>query len=152
MDLINNENLTPRQMRRVIYGLAFPIVGTNLLLRGVGIVDTAMVGHISAHAQAAVGMSQWIIGLMMALLWGVTLGGTVSVANFTGARDEKNRIASADTTFWMGLGASILVTLAALLLVKPISFIMGADESLSKAVSSYMLIISRRSVLGVYIA
>ena len=74
MDLVNNENLTPKQMRRVIYALAFPIVGTNLLLRGVGIVDTAMVGHISPQVQAAVGMSQWIIGLMMALLWGVAMG------------------------------------------------------------------------------
>lgn len=141
MDLINNENLTPKQMRRVIYSLAFPIVGTNLLLRGVGIVDTAMVGHISPQAQAAVGMSQWIIGLMMALLWGVAVGGTISVANFTGARDEKNRISSADTTFWMGIGASILVTFLALLLVRPISFAMGADETLSRAVRSYMFII-----------
>jgi putative MATE family efflux protein len=141
MDLINNENLSPKQMRRVIYSLAFPIVGTNLLLRGVGIVDTAMMGHISPHAQAAVGMSQWIIGLMMALLWGVAVGGTISVANFTGARDEKNRISSADTTFWMGIGASILVTISALLLVRPISFAMGADETLSRAVRSYMFII-----------
>jgi len=138
MDLINNENLTTKQMRRVIYSLALPIVGTNLLLRGAGIVDTAMVGHISAEAQAAVGMSQWIIGLMMALLWGVSVGGTISVANFTGARDEKNRISSADTTFWMGIGASIVVTISALLLVRPISYAMGADEILSKAVRSYM--------------
>jgi putative MATE family efflux protein len=141
MDLVNNENLTPKQMRRVIYALAFPIVGTNLLLRGVGIVDTAMVGHISAQAQAAVGMSQWIIGLMMALLWGVALGGTVSVANFTGARDEKNRISSADTVFWMGLGASAIVTVLALLFVRPLSYLMGADDTLSRSVGSYMFII-----------
>ena len=142
MDLINNENLTPRQMRKVIYSLAFPIVGTNLLLRGVGIVDTAMVGHISAHAQAAVGMSQWIMGLMMALLWGVSLGGTVSVANFTGARDEEKRIAAADTTFWMGVGASVIVTIMALILVRPISHIMGADKALADSVHSYLLIVA----------
>jgi putative MATE family efflux protein len=141
MDLVNNENLSPKQMRRIIYALAFPIVGTNLLLRGVGIVDTAMVGHISAEIQAAVGMSQWIIGLMMALLWGVSLGGTVSVAKFTGARDEINRISSADTVFWMGLAASIFVTALALIFVKPLSHVMGADEALSKLVGSYMLII-----------
>lgn len=141
MGIVNNENLTSKQMRKVIYSLAFPIVGTNLLLRGVGIVDTAMVGHISAQAQAAVGMSQWIIGLMMALLWGVAVGGTVSVANYTGARDEKKRIASADTVFWMGLASSILVTVLALLLVRPISFAMGADETLSGSVGSYMFVI-----------
>jgi putative MATE family efflux protein len=142
MDLINNGKLTSRQMRKVIYGLAFPIVGTNLLLRGVGIVDTAMVGHISAQAQAAVGMSQWIIGLMMALLWGVSLGGTVQVANYTGARDEENRIGAADSAFWMGIGASIIVTVMALIFVRPIAFAMGADIALAESVRSYLVIIS----------
>lgn len=142
MDIVNNENLNAKQMRRVIYALAFPIVGTNLLLRGVGIVDTAMVGHISAQAQAAVGMSQWIIGLMMALLWGTAVGGTISVANFTGARDDKNRISSADTVFWMGLGAAVLVTILALIFVRPLSYVMGADDTLSRSVGSYMFIIS----------
>lgn len=142
MNINHLEEPSAKQMRRVIYGLALPIVGTNLLLRGVGIVDTAMVGHISPEAQAAVGMSQWIIGLMMALLWGVGVGGTISVASFTGARDDDNRIAAADTAFWMGIGAVILVTIAALFLVRPISFAMGADETLSARVGSYMFIIS----------
>src|SRR3972149_8910641 len=97
MNVAAADELTPKQMRRAIYALAFPTVGTNLLLRGVGIVDTAMVGHISAEAQAAVGMSQWIINFMMALMQGVALGGTVAVANFTGAQDDENRLTSADT-------------------------------------------------------
>ena len=141
MDLVNSDNLTSRQMRKVIYSLAFPIVGTNLLLRGVGIVDTALVGHISAEIQAAVGMSQWIIGLMMTLLWGVSIGGTVTVAKFTGAKDRANRLSSADTAFWMGLSAAILMTVLAVVFVKPLSRIMGADETLSRLVDSYMIII-----------
>ena len=80
MSIPLREDLSAKQMRRVIYSLAIPIVGTNLLLRGVGIVDTAMVGHISAQAQAAVGMSQWIIGFMMAIVQGMNVGGVISVA------------------------------------------------------------------------
>lgn len=141
MDLANNDNLTPRQMRKVIYALAFPIVGTNLLLRGVGIVDTALVGHISAEIQAGVGMSQWIISLMMTLLWGVTVGTTILVAKYTGARDQENRMSSADTAFWMALVVAIFVTVMALIFVRPLAHIMGADEELSKLVQSYMVII-----------
>jgi putative MATE family efflux protein len=137
-----HEDLSPKQMRRVIYALAFPIVGTNLLLRGVGIVDTAMVGHISAQAQAAVGMSQWIIGFMMAIVQGVNVGGVISVARFTGSGDKDKRIASADSAFWMGVAAALLMTAASFLLVRPLSFAMGADEALSQRVASYMLIIS----------
>jgi putative MATE family efflux protein len=137
-----SDDLTPKQMRKAIYALAFPIVGTNLLLRGVGIVDTAMVGHISPEAQAAVGMSQWIISFMMALMQGVALGGTVAVANFTGAGDEKNRIASADTTLYLGMAASVVVTLAGLIFVRPIAYAMGAGPDLFKLVSPYMLIMN----------
>ncbi len=125
MSIPLHEDLSAKQMRRVIYALAFPIVGTNLLLRGVGIVDTAMVGHISAQAQAAVGMSQWIIGFMMAIVQGVNVGGVISVARFTGARDDEKRIASADSAFWMGIGATLLMTAASFLFIRPLSLAMG---------------------------
>ena len=142
MSIPLHEDLSAKQMRRIIYSLAFPIVGTNLLLRGVGIVDTAMVGHISAQAQAAVGMSQWIIGFMMAMVQGVNVGGVVSVARHTGAGDDEGRIAAADTAFWMGIGAALLIAVASLLFVGPLSSAMGADQVLSARVRSYMLIIS----------
>jgi putative MATE family efflux protein len=138
---VTSSEITPRQMRRAIYALAMPIVGTNLLLRGVGVVDTALIGHISAQSQAAVGMSQWIISLMMALMQGVALGGTITVANSTGAADEKGRLASADTVLWLGLAASLLITLAGFIFTRPIATAMGASPELLKIVSSYMLIV-----------
>jgi putative MATE family efflux protein len=136
------DDLTPKQMRKAIYALAFPTVGTNLLLRGVGIVDTAMVGHISAEAQAAVGMSQWIINFMMALMQGVALGGTVAVANFTGAGDEKNRIGSADTGLYLGIVCAVFITIMGLIFVRPLAFAMGAGAEMFNLVSPYMLIIN----------
>jgi putative MATE family efflux protein len=142
MNAAASDDLTPKQMRKAIYALAFPTVGTNLLLRGVGIVDTAMVGHITAEAQAAVGMSQWIIGFMMALMQGVALGGTVAVANFTGAGDDKNRIASADTTLYLGIASAIFITLMGLIFVRPIASAMGAGADLFRLVSPYMLIMN----------
>lgn len=136
------DNPSAKQMRRAIYALAFPIVGTNLLLRGVGVVDTALIGHISANSQAAVGMSQWIISLFMAIMQGVALGGTISVANYTGAEDEKNRIASADTVFWLGIGTSIFITIAGLIFVHPIAIAMGADAALYRLLRPYMLVMN----------
>jgi len=142
MNAAPSDDLTPKQMRKAIYALAFPIVGTNLLLRGVGIVDTAMVGHITAQAQAAVGMSQWIINFMMSLMQGVALGGTVAVANFTGAGDEKNRIASADTALYLGIASAIFITVMGLIFVRPIAYAMGANADLFRLVSPYMLIMN----------
>lgn len=136
-----HDDLTGKQMRRVIYALALPIVGTNLLLRGVGIVDTAMVGHITAQAQAAVGMSQWIVSFMMALIQGINVGGVIAVARHTGAGDHEKRIAAADTALWMGIGMAILIAAAGFLFIGPLSSAMGADQDLSARVRSYMIII-----------
>jgi putative MATE family efflux protein len=133
---------TPKQMRQAIFALALPTVGTNLLLRGVGIVDTAMVGHISAEAQAAVGMSQWIISLMMAIMQGVALGGTILVANYTGARDDKSRLNSADSVMYLGVGVSLSITLLGMLTVRSIAFSMGATADLYSLVEPYMLVMN----------
>jgi putative MATE family efflux protein len=140
MNTIPLTDYTPKQMRKTIYALALPIVGTNLLLRGVGVVDTIMVGHISAGAQAAVGMSQWIISLMMALMQGVALGGTVAVANYTGACDDENRLISADTVVYLGAASALFITLMGLIFVRPIASAMGATSDLFNLVAPYMLI------------
>ncbi len=105
-------------------------------------MDTALIGHISALSQAAVGMSQWIISLMMSLMQAVALGGTITVANSTGADDEKNRLGSADTAFWLGVGSSIFLTLVGLVFTNSIATAMGATPDILKLVSSYMLIMN----------
>jgi putative MATE family efflux protein len=87
-------------------------------------------------------MSQWIIGFMMALIQGVALGGTVAVANFTGAGDDRNRIASADTTLYLGIAAAIFITFMGLIFVRPIASAMGAGPELFNLVSPYMLIMN----------
>lgn len=136
-----HENLNSKQMRRVVYALALPIVGTHILLRGVGIVDTAMVGHISAEAQAAVGMSQWIINLLMALMQAVNIGGVILVAKHTGGADRESRISSADTAFWLGILAGVLMSAVGFITIRPIATAMGADAVLLQSVNSYMTIL-----------
>jgi len=142
MDVPLHEELDAKQMRRVVYALALPIVGTQLLLRGVGIVDTAMVGHISAEAQAAVGMSQWIINLLLSLIQAVTIGGTVLVAKYTGSGDRDSRIIAADSAFWLGIFSAISMAAVGLAATRPLAEAMGADEELLRDVSSYMVILS----------
>ena len=142
MNIPLHDNLDSKQMRRVVYALALPIVGTQLLLRGVGIVDTAMVGHISAGAQAAVGMSQWIINLLLSLLQAVAIGGTILVAKYTGAEDQERRLVSADSVFWLAILSSIFMAIAGLAVTRPLAAAMGADETLSSGVYSYMAVLS----------
>ena len=85
----------PREIRRALLDLALPIVGANLLQRGVGIVDAVLVGHVGPEALAAVGLSNLLLMFVMALVFGLGLGSTVLVAFHTGARDAARRAAEA---------------------------------------------------------
>jgi putative MATE family efflux protein len=87
-------------------------------------------------------MSQWITSLMLTVMQGIGLGGTIKVAFYTGSTDEKSRVAAADTTFWMGIIGAILMTAVGLIFTRPLAFAMGAGEILYKEVNSYMFIIS----------
>ena len=44
-------------LRRTVLRLALPIVGTDLLQRGVNVVDALLVGRLGAAELAAVGLS-----------------------------------------------------------------------------------------------
>ena len=80
-----------RAIRRQVYALAVPIAVNNLLQRGVGVVDTVMVGHVGANQLAAVGLSQILILSATAFVYCLAIGSAVLVARHTGAEEYDPR-------------------------------------------------------------
>jgi Na+-driven multidrug efflux pump len=60
-----------RQIRCTVLALALPIVGSDLLQRGVNVVDALLVGRLGAAELAAVGLSQLFLMFVMALVYGL---------------------------------------------------------------------------------
>ena len=80
-----------RESRRAVLALALPIVGSDLLQRGVNVVDALLVGRLGAAELAAVGLSQLLLMFVMSLVYGLGVGATVMVAFHTGAADARER-------------------------------------------------------------
>jgi Na+-driven multidrug efflux pump len=59
-----------RETRRAVLALALPLVGSDLLQRGVNVVDALLVGRLGAAELAAVGLSQLLLMFVMALVSG----------------------------------------------------------------------------------
>jgi putative MATE family efflux protein len=80
-----------REITRQVWRLAWPIAGTNFLLRGAAIVDTAFVGHLSEIALAGMGIAMVPLFLSMAVMRGLGIGAQVLIAYHTGANEPERR-------------------------------------------------------------
>ena len=75
-------------MRRNIFNMVWPATAESVLQMLVGIVATAMVGHISAEAVGAVGLANRVTQIVWAIFSAIGTGATVLIARSIGARER----------------------------------------------------------------
>ena len=131
-----------RELRKAIFALALPIVWSNLLQRGVGIIDAVMVGHIGQNELAAVGMSQLVVQLMMSVSMGIGTGTMIFVANATGARDFDKRCRAAGSGLAMGVSMAAILSVVSYLLSYQSAVAMGANSAVALLAWQYLQIIA----------
>ncbi len=87
--------LAETEIRREVLRLALPVAVANLLHRMVTAVDVFLVGGLGAPALAAVGLGQLLIFISLTIVWGISTGTMVTVAQHWGAarRVDAGRIA-----------------------------------------------------------
>lgn len=76
------------ELRKSIFNLVWPATVEAILQMGVNLVNTAMVGHLSALAIGAVGLCSRATMVGWALFQGISTGATVLVAQAIGAGDR----------------------------------------------------------------
>ncbi len=96
----------PMTQRRVL-GLAFPIIGENLLQAAVGIIDTLMIARVGSEALAGVGVSLEIVFFMIAILSSISIGGTVLISQAIGAGEGSRANSLARQTVLWGFLLSV---------------------------------------------
>lgn len=132
------DTVAPASMRRAVLALSLPIVGSDLLQRGVNIVDALMVGRLGAAELAAVGLSQLLLMFAMALVQGLGVGGTVMVAYHTGATDARRRTWAARMSLAMGAVTSVVLGAAGIAATRPVAVFMGAQGRLLDLTLDYL--------------
>lgn len=123
--------------------LAIPISLQNLLMSSMHLVDSAMIIRLGDDATAAVGMAGRWFFMFNIFLFGITSGASVLMAQYWGARDEKN----IKRAYGLGLISSLLVGVAvmAVMLIMPgvmMEAFAGNNPALIDLGASYMRIAS----------
>ncbi|MBI3805283.1 MAG: MATE family efflux transporter [Nitrospirae bacterium] len=129
-----------RAVRKQILALALPVVASSLLERAVTTADIFLVGGLGASAIAAVGLSQLVIVLLMSVIAGLSVGTTVIVAQLTGADNKQRASEAAFSALWVGIGLSVLLAAAGLLLRRQGS-LLGAEPAVAGLVDAYLFYI-----------
>lgn len=107
------KDLTSGSETKAIVAFALPMLIGNVFQQFYSMVDSIVVGNfVGTAALAAVGTSFPVIFMMISLVMGLTMGTTVLVAQYFGAKDTAKVRASVDTgyitLFWAGLAMSII--------------------------------------------
>lgn len=130
-----------RAVRRQVINLAWPIVLSNVLQRGVGFVDTMLVGHLGTPELAGVGIAQIIIFIAMAALYATGVGATVVVAYHTGANEPERQREVANSSLLAGAVLAVALGFVGHWITEPVARWIGAEGAALAACREYLTIV-----------
>jgi len=91
-------DLTSGGIGKPLFFLSMPIVITNLFQTAYNLADTFWLGQYSTDALAAISFAFPMVFLLISLGMGISVAGSVLVAQFTGAGEEREAEYAASQT------------------------------------------------------
>ncbi|MGQ3413753.1 MATE family efflux transporter [Natrinema sp. LN54] len=135
-------DLTAGDIGKPLFFLSMPIVVTNLFQTAYNLADTFWLGQYSTDALAAISFAFPMVFLLISLGMGISVAGSVLVAQYTGAGEEREaEYAASQTVVFAGI-ASIVLGVVGYFLVEEFLGLMGASDSVLPMATSYMEVIS----------
>ena len=120
---------------------ALPLMLSGILQLLFNAADIVVVGKFSgSHALAAVGSTGALINLFVNVFIGFSIGTNVLVAQYFGARDEKNVHETVHTSILLGIVGGFILIVAGMLFAKPMLEWMDTPEDVLSHAVLYMRI------------
>ncbi|WP_121823103.1 MATE family efflux transporter [Halostella salina] len=135
-------DLTSGGIGKPLFFLSMPIVVTNLFQTAYNLADTFWLGQYSTDALAAISFAFPMVFLLISLGMGISVAGSVLVAQYTGAGEEREAEYAASQTVTFAVTASVLLGGIGYFLVEDFLGLMGASDDVLPLASSYMEVIS----------
>ena len=131
-------SLTEGSIFYSLLNLAWPIILANILQTAYQLIDTFWLGRLGADAVAAVSISFPILFLILSLGAGLTLAGTVIVAQYKGAGDQRHVNYSSSQTVFVIFFIALLLSAVGYFAATPLMKLIGAGpEILADSVSYF---------------
>ncbi|KAA9395942.1 MATE family efflux transporter [Haloarcula sp. CBA1130] len=135
-------DLTSGGIGKPLFFLSMPIVITNLFQTAYNLADTFWLGQYSTDALAAISFAFPMVFLLISLGMGISVAGSVLVAQFTGADEEREAEYAASQTVTFAVIISFVLGIVGYFGVDTFLSLMGASEDVLPMATSYMEVIS----------
>ena len=135
-------DLTDGSIPKSLFFLSLPIVVTNLLQVGYNLADTFWLGRYSTEALAAISLGFPLVYLFISLGLGLTVAGSVLVAQHTGAEEADAAEYAASQTVSLTLLAGLGLGALGFAFVAELLQVFSADPVVLGLATDYMEIIS----------
>lgn len=128
-------------LTRKIIMFALPLMASGIVQQSFNSVDVAVVGHfVGAHALAAVGANGPVIGLIVNLFIGISIGANVVIANYLGQQNQRDVGRAVHTAAVIALTGGILLLLLGLTIAGPMLEMLDTPEEIIGDASIYLRI------------
>jgi len=135
-------DLTEGGIAKPLFIIAIPIVVTNLFQTAYNLADTFWVGRYSTDALAAISFAFPMVFLLISLGLGLSVAGSVMIAQNIGAGNEREAEYAASQTVSFAVISSIILGVIGYFAVDQLMTIYGASESVKPLAVNYMEVIS----------
>jgi len=135
-------DLTVGDEGKTVISFAIPLLFGNIFQQFYNMVDSFVVGRfVSTEALAAVGTSFPVIALLIALIMGITMGSSVLISQFFGAKDAQRLAQTIGTSYIFLFVAGIVMSVVGVLCVPLILKMLAVPADTYRDASSYMSIV-----------
>lgn len=135
-------NMTVGSPARHLFAFALPLLAGSFLQQLYNMVDAWVVGqYVGDAALAAVGIGFPVLFMFSSLFMGLSSGGTVVIAQFYGAGDLKRVRDAIDTVYTTFMVSIVPISIAAVLLVKPMLFLLRVKSGAYNEAWLYLTVV-----------
>lgn len=133
------KDMTKGKEAKLIFYFALPMLVGNIFQQLYNTVDSIIVGKfLGKEALAAVGTSFPIIFLLVSLIMGITMGATILISQYFGAKDMEKVKKTIDTAYITLFIASIILTIIGLIIGGPILKLMKVPPEIFQQSKEYL--------------
>ena len=134
-------DMTGGSVYRQLILFSLPLMLGNVFQMLYNTVDSIIVGNfVSKQALAAIGATAMITNMMVFFFNGFSVGASVTIGRYFGARDQDNLHRAIETTMAATFLLSILFTFGGIALVRPLLRFMSTPEDVFKDATIYLRI------------
>jgi putative MATE family efflux protein len=148
------QDFTEGSINKAIFFLSIPMILEMAMESLFAVVDIFFVSRLNdSNAVAAVGLTESCLAIVYSLAMGLGMGATAMVARRVGEKNPSGAGAAAVQSIYIGLAASLLVSLVGIFFYQDLLILMGASAEVIEAGAGYTrwMLVGNFSIMFLFI-